>query len=424
MRSHDLVPAAALSNKIKTKIMAKYLDTSQISSELMQLLKEAKEKIILVTYSLQVNKQIQERLKTKSKLGTLSEITIIYGNTKLKEKELEWMEEIDDLRVFQKKNLHAKCYINEKKAIISSMNLYDYSQTSNIEMGFLIEKDSDKEAYESMMEDIADLKINGDRKQLNELEEKDTKKVTLEYEEKRENSITQLSYLQQVQRYLLEILRRELSHQLKEKSEEILSDQDILEVIKSQNLSENHLLNIFRNRKKVDQLTAPIIQTLQYAMDFTIGEIEDTQYQNGQFNYDQVKMKNLDENFSRWYDTKQELPNKGQIVAVSLNNNWFNQYFVLEKTNSKTDSQNTSIMDYSNSVYCTTKELSVQTDLSSREINEILVENNLMEKNGNDWFATKKGNRFGAVQKEGKFGKFIVWPEEIIVQLGLLEVRR
>ena len=47
--------------------MAKYLDTSQISSELMQLLKEAKEKIILVTFSLQVNKQIQERLKTKSK---------------------------------------------------------------------------------------------------------------------------------------------------------------------------------------------------------------------------------------------------------------------------------------------------------------------------------------------------------------------
>lgn len=403
--------------------MAKYLDTSQISSELMQLLKEAKEKIILVTFSLQVNKQIQERLKTKSKLGTLSEITIIYGNTQLKEKELKWMEEIDDLRVFQKKNLHAKCYINENKAIISSMNLYDYSQTSNIEMGFLIEKEKDKEAYESMMEDIADLKINGDRKQLNELEEKDIKNIPLELEKKLNSSAPQLSYLQQTQKHLLENLRRELSHELKEKSEEILSDQDILDVITSENLSENHFLNIFRNRKKVDQLTAPIINTLQWAMDFTIGEIEETQYQNGQFNYDQIKMKNLDENFSRWYDTKQELPNKGQIVAVSLNNNWFNQYFILEETNKKAAQQNRSIMDYSNSAYCTTKELSEQVALSSREINQILVENNLMEKKENDWFATKKGDRFGGVQKEGKFGKFIVWPEEIIVQLGLLEIK-
>ena len=31
--------------------MAKYSDTSQISSELMQLLKEAKDKIILVTFN-------------------------------------------------------------------------------------------------------------------------------------------------------------------------------------------------------------------------------------------------------------------------------------------------------------------------------------------------------------------------------------
>ncbi len=44
-----------------------------------------------------------------------------------------------------------------------------------------------------------------------------------------------------------------------------------------------------------------------------------------------------------------------------------------------------------------------------------------MEKEGQDWFATPKGNRFGALQKEGKLGKFILWPEEIIVQLGLME---
>ncbi len=32
-------------------------------------------------------------------------------------------------------NLHAKCYLNEKAAIITSMNLYDFSQVNNNEMG-------------------------------------------------------------------------------------------------------------------------------------------------------------------------------------------------------------------------------------------------------------------------------------------------
>lgn len=46
------------------------------------------------------------------------------------------MYEIEDLLVWQKNDLHAKYYINEKKAIICSMNLHDYSQTTNVEMGF------------------------------------------------------------------------------------------------------------------------------------------------------------------------------------------------------------------------------------------------------------------------------------------------
>ncbi|MCP9200814.1 phospholipase D-like domain-containing protein [Gramella sp. GC03-9] len=401
--------------------MAKYLDTSQISSELMQLLKEAKEKIILVTYSLQVNNQIQERLKTKSKVGSISEITIIYGNTKLKEQELKWMEEIEELKVYQKKNLHAKCYINENKAIISSMNLYDYSQTSNIEMGFLIERDKDKEAYEMMMEDIYDLKINGDKKKLNELEEKEIPidKNDIDPIKNQEKNNIELTYVQQVQKFLLEEFRKDLSHQFRQKSETILSDNDILNIITSSNISESSLVNILRNRKKADQLSSQIISIMEYSHNFTIGEILDTQYQNDQFSYDQIQMKTLSENLTRWYDTKQELPQKGEIVAVSLNKNWFNDYIILEESNTGIEDTTRTILDYSNSVYRSTKELSEITSLSSREINSILMENKLMEKEGNDWYATKKGNKYGAMQKEGRYGKFILWPEEIIELFSL-----
>lgn len=405
--------------------MAKYLDTSQISSELMQLLKEAKERIILVTYSLQVNTQIQERLKTKSKIGTLAEISLIYGNTKPKKTELEWMAEIDDLKVWQKKNLHAKCYINENKAIISSMNLYDYSQTTNVEMGFLITKEKEPEAYQKMMEDIDDLKINGDRlkpwiiEDIKIEEENIKTKVALE---KSKKSKTQLSYSQQIKKQLLEFYRSDMSSEFRQKAQSILSDSAILELITKHNLTKAHLKQILKSDKKVKQLGDEIIDIVMSvdSDNNIIGKIEDTRYQNDDFSYDQIKMMRLDTMKSKWYDTKEELPKKGQIVAVRLNKNWFNDYLLLEDTDNLEVINNSIETDFSSAKYCTTKELSSISGISSRDINSALVSLKLMYKKENDWYATKKGDTHGAAQKEGQYGKFIVWPEQILKELELV----
>jgi hypothetical protein len=44
-----------------------------------------------------------------------------------------------------------------------------------------------------------------------------------------------------------------------------------------------------------------------------------------------------------------------------------------------------------------------------------------MYKKDEDWLATKKGIEFGGVQKEGSYGKFIVWPEEILKELEFVK---
>ena len=403
--------------------MAKYLDTSQISSELMQLLKEAKERIILVTYSLQVNSQIQERLKTKSKIGTLAEITLIYGNTKPKQKELEWMSEIDDLKVWQKKNLHAKCYINENKAIISSMNLYDYSQTSNVEMGFLITKEENPEAYQKMMDDVDDLKINGDRLKPWIIEDKDVEGQNIKSKiEERNLAKTSLTYKQQIKKQHLEFFRNDMSHDYRQNEQSILSDTAILEIITKRSLTKVHLKQILNSDKKVKQFGNEIVDISMSvdADEYIIGRIEDTRYQNDDFSYDQIKMLRFDSNQSKWYDTKQELPRKGQIVAVKLNQNWFNDYLLLEETE-KTENTTVSLSkDTSSSKFCTTKELAQISGLKSREINSALVSLKLMYKKDQDWLATKKGMEQGGMQKEGPYGKFVVWPEQILNELELL----
>lgn len=409
--------------------MAKYLDTSQISSELMQLLKEAKEKIILVTYSLQVNSQIQERLKTKSKIGTLSEITIIYGNTPLKNSELKWMEEIEDLKIFQKKNLHAKCYLNENKAIISSMNLYDYSQTTNIEMGFLITKEENPEAFEQMLNDIADMKINGERKKINQIEESENEKSKVFSQENKNEILTntspieiqsKLSYQQQVKKYLLESFRQTLSFDFKQNSKIILPDDIINQIISKDELNISVLNKILNSEKKTKQIGDDIIRQLYNYERYTIGKILEVRYENNDLNYDQVRMERLDNKIISWYDTKRELPKKGQFVAVELNGNWFNDYIILEETSKNTVLQTTNIAkDYSKSKYLSTNEMSKLTGLSSQNINSFLNNIDLMYKKDNDWIPTAKGMKYGAIQKEGQFGKFIIWPEEIINEFGI-----
>lgn len=70
-------------------------------------------------------------------------------------------------------------------------------------------------------------------------------------------------------------------------------------------------------------------------------------------------------------------------------------------------------INFSKYNYKTTKELSKETELSSRKINAVLIEKKLMNKQDDDWFATKKGKKFGGIEKEGQYGQFVVWPEKI-----------
>ncbi len=52
------------------------------------------------------------------------------------------------------KDLHAKCYLNESEAIITSMNLYEFSQVNNNEMGIYIVKETDALLYNEIYEEV------------------------------------------------------------------------------------------------------------------------------------------------------------------------------------------------------------------------------------------------------------------------------
>jgi hypothetical protein len=316
--------------------MAKFLETQAISNELMKLIKEAKDKIVLVSPYLKVNFQIQERLKTKSKIGTLSEIVIIYGKSELKKSELEWIKEIEDLKVIEKNNLHAKCYINEEKAIVCSMNLYDYSQQHNIEMGILITKKEDEEAYQNLMDEINNIKVNGFRKKFDTLNivEDSMKIAQINGENKKEVKElsvkqTELTPEQKLKFQILKEWRLFKSREERTSAFLVLTDEEIKSIVIKEKFDSHTLYDILPT-KKVIKYGEEIINQIKNIGDYAIGIVIGVWYQDNSNSYDRVKFKNLYTGEEKWFDTTFELPHKEKLIAVKIYKTWFNNYIYLE----------------------------------------------------------------------------------------------
>ncbi|OXX44652.1 DNA repair protein [Vibrio sp. V17_P4S1T151] len=125
--------------------MAKFLNTSATNYYLEELIKNASERLILISPFLKLNDRIRELLEDKDRLKI--DIRIVYGKSELQPDEINWLKGLSFVRTSFCKNLHAKCYINESSCIITSLNLYEFSQVNNNEMGIFINRELDPELY-------------------------------------------------------------------------------------------------------------------------------------------------------------------------------------------------------------------------------------------------------------------------------------
>lgn len=134
--------------------MAKYLRTSSITAELENLIRDAKKVLYIISPYLKLSDNVKELLNDKEREKV--DVRIIFGKQELAPAEMSYLENLKYVRLYFSKNLHAKCYLNENKMIIASMNLYEFSQQNNREMGILIDTalDEDKVVYEDALKDI------------------------------------------------------------------------------------------------------------------------------------------------------------------------------------------------------------------------------------------------------------------------------
>lgn len=134
--------------------MAKLLaSTAEITSEIEKLINDSKgEKLILITPYLRIARQFKSDIQDQENFKTKISV-IVRANESHDPADINFLQqELKGVDLYTHQNLHAKCYLNHKTAIITSMNLYEYSQLNNTELGIKVEQSEDPGLYDEINE--------------------------------------------------------------------------------------------------------------------------------------------------------------------------------------------------------------------------------------------------------------------------------
>lgn len=132
--------------------MAAFLTTDAIAAEIRRIIAEAGSEIILVTPSFKLTPTLFEEVKKAQSKGV--PIMLIYERAAFTEEQVRWLSQAGNVRVYQTPNLHASCYLNESRMLITSMSIDEISSRGHREMGILLRRERDKEPYRKAASEV------------------------------------------------------------------------------------------------------------------------------------------------------------------------------------------------------------------------------------------------------------------------------
>lgn len=142
--------------------MIEYINASGAINRIEQLIDNANEHLVLVSPYLKISPNIMERLRSADARGIV--IAIVYGKEQQLHREVQVdLAKLKNLKIRYYNDLHGKCYLNESGMVITSMNLYEYSQR-NREMGVFVTRDED--VYKNALRDVEQLLDNSEKVRL------------------------------------------------------------------------------------------------------------------------------------------------------------------------------------------------------------------------------------------------------------------
>src|SRR5690606_1047281 len=123
--------------------MAKFITGNKLNSELEDIFEKAERGLILISPYIKLHKRYMSTLMSKKENNNNLKITIVFGKNEedisksMKQEDFNFFKDFPNIEIRYEKRLHAKYFANETNSILTSMNLYSYSQDNNIEFGVL-----------------------------------------------------------------------------------------------------------------------------------------------------------------------------------------------------------------------------------------------------------------------------------------------
>lgn len=133
--------------------MNKVISDYHINSQLLDLIKESEEYLILISPYVTLWGHLEEEIES----AILRKVNVhLYFRS---DKEEEYFETLYPLKqmgvkLFHIENLHTKLYLSEKKGILSSMNLVDYSSKNSKEIGLITDEKDLLNQYREYSKDL------------------------------------------------------------------------------------------------------------------------------------------------------------------------------------------------------------------------------------------------------------------------------
>lgn len=117
-----------------------FLFGNELITELESLIKESKNHLLLISPFIDLSPRIQDALRQKMDKNNF-ELKVLFGKNEnniyksVKQDSFDFLKQFPNCEIRYNPRLHAKFYMNDYHWIVSSINLYDYSLSNNIEVG-------------------------------------------------------------------------------------------------------------------------------------------------------------------------------------------------------------------------------------------------------------------------------------------------
>lgn len=145
--------------------MAKFITGENLENAVYEIIWEAEKNLLIVSPFIKLDDYFKRLFDNHTNNPKLH-ILIVFGKNEreisrsLSKNDFDYFKKFLNISIVYVPNLHAKYYGNEKKGVITSINLYDYSFKNNVEFGVYSEinilnkftANADNEAWQTCLE--------------------------------------------------------------------------------------------------------------------------------------------------------------------------------------------------------------------------------------------------------------------------------